>query len=428
MNIAMFSNLYLPLVGGVPYSIATFKREFEQMGHNVLVVTPELDEPRDDPDVVDVPAVQNFNGSDFPVAVPVPGYLSKTLEEFSPDLVHTHHPFLLGDTALRTAILYDRPLVFTYHTMWEHYLHYAPADSPAMQEFVKQMSAAYCELCDHIITPSESIADILRERGVSTPMTALPTGIDADRFRNGDAGEGRRRLGIPADAPVAGYIGRLGPEKNLGVVADAIIEFCLRKPSAWALLVGDGEDAKRIRGTFEDAGLADRLSMPGTLGGQELANAYHALDVFVFASKSETQGLVLAEAMAAGRPVVAVDAPGARDVVRDGENGRLLRGEDASALADAIEEVIEQDEAHLTSMQHAAVATAEGLSSSVCAARAIELYTEVLRNTVKDRTAAESAWSRSLRVLEAEWTLWRGRVEAAAAAAKAAEELGRPGH
>ncbi len=422
MNIAMFSNLYLPLVGGVPYSIATFKREFEQMGHKVLVVTPELDEPRDDPDVVEVPAVQNFNGSDFPMAVPVPGYLSKTLEEFSPDLVHTHHPFLLGDTALRTAISRDRPLVFTYHTMWEHYLHYAPADSPAMQEFVKQMAAAYCDLCDHVITPSESIAEILRERGVTTPITALPTGIETDRFRNGDAGEGRRRLGIPADAPVAGYIGRLGPEKNLGVVADALIEFCRRRPSARALVVGYGEDTKRIRGAFEDAGLADRLYMPGTLSGQELIDAYHALDVFVFASRSETQGLVLAEAMAAGRPVVAVDAAGARDVVRDGENGHLIPSEDPTALADAILAVIEQHETDLTAMQKVAVATAEELSSSACAARAVELYNEVLRHTIKDRTAAESAWARSLRVLEAEWNLWRGRVEAAAAAAKAAEE------
>lgn len=413
MNVAMFTNLYLPLVGGIQRSIATFKREFEKRSHHVLVVTPALDNGSvNDPDVIEVPAIQNFNGSDFSVAIPIPGYLSKTLDDFAPDLVHSHHPFFLGDAALRAATKRDRPLVFTYHTMWEHYLHYAPSDSPAMQEFVKRMAIEYCNLCDQVITPCASIADILRDRGVTVPMTAIPTGIDTARFCAGDGTELRQQHDIPADAPVAGYIGRLGPEKNLEFVAAVLTEFCRREPTAHALIVGRGESATRVKDIFSDAGCADRLHMPGVLEGEPLINAYHALDVFVFGSKSETQGLVLAEAMAAGCPVVALDAPGARDIVRDGENGRLLDEEDASAFAAAVGEALTAPEGERRAMQESARQTGDAYSSGHCAERMLELYEQVPRRSRRERTAP-GAWRHSLRQLETEWNLWTGRAVAA---------------
>lgn len=416
----MFTNLYLPLVGGIQRSIATFKREFEERGHRVLVVTPKLeDQPLDDPDVVQVPAIQNFNGSDFSVAIPIPGYLASTLDDWAPDIVHAHHPFFLGDTALRAARKRDCPLVFTYHTMWEHYLHYAPSDSPAMQTFVKRMAAEYCELCDQVIAPCESIAEILRGRGVTAPIAAIPTGIDTERFREGDGDAARRRFDCPADAFVAGYIGRLGPEKNLGVVARALVEVCRKRDDAVAMIVGSGEVAPEIRKTFENAGLTDRLHMPGVLEGQELIDAYHALDVFVFASQSETQGLVLAEAMAAGRPVVAIDAPGARDIIDDGSNGRLLHAHEPQALTDAVVKVAEMTDDARLAMQDAAVETGRRYSSGNCAGKALELYEQVLRRKRGKRPEdAEHAWTRSLRRLEAEWHLWTGRAVAAAEAAQ----------
>ncbi len=425
MNIAMFTNLYLPLVGGIQRSIATFKRELEQRGHHVLVVTPKLaDQPLDDPAVVQVPAIQNFNGSDFSVALPIPGYLSHTLDEFAPDIVHSHHPFFLGDTAVRAATKRACPLVFTYHTMWEHYLHYAPADSPAMQTFVKRMAAEYCELCDQVIAPCESIAEILRDRGVTTPIHAIPTGIDAARFASGARDAGRQRLDIPPAALLAGYIGRLGPEKNLHVVADALVRLCRQRDDARALIVGRGDMVPELRRTFDDAGLHERLHMPGVLEGQELVDAYHALDVFVFASKSETQGLVLAEAMAAHRPVVALDAPGARDIVVDGRNGRLVEHEDPARLADAITDIADLPQAQRTALQDAAAETGTHFSSDQCATRLVELYKEVLQRKTKSRTSATSAWTRSLERLGAEWHLWSGRAAAVADAAQTDKQRG----
>jgi glycosyltransferase involved in cell wall biosynthesis len=423
MNIAMFTNLYLPLVGGVQRSIATFKREFEQRGHRVLVVTPVLEgEEPDDPGVVRVPAIQNFNGSDFSVAIPIPGYLHRTLDNFTPDLVHAHHPFLLGATALRAATKHNRPLVFTYHTMWEHYVHYTLPDSPTMQAFVKRMAAEYCNLCDHVIAPCKSIAEILRHRKVTTPITVVPTGINTDRFKQGDRTSARKRLGIPPEALVAGYVGRLGLEKNLRFVTDVLAMLCAQQTGHHALLVGNGELDVEIRQKFRDHGLADRLHMPGTLQDQELVDAYHALDVFVFASRSETQGLVLAEAMAAGCPVVALDAPGADDIVADRRNGRLLREEDVPAFVEAIRGIEASREAR-SGMRRAAMATSERWSSANSAKRAMRLYEAVVKEIPKSRALDDNGWSRMLRRLETEWNLWTGR---AAAAAEATANGSRP--
>lgn len=423
MRIAMFTNLYLPLVGGIQRSIATFKEAFEARGHEVLVITPLVeDDPLDDLTVIEVPAIQHYNGSDFAVALPLPSDVARRLEAFSPDLVHSHHPFLLGDRALRVASVTGCPLVFTYHTMWEHYLHYAPSESKAMQKFVKRMAAEYCNLCDHVIAPCESIAEVLRERGVEKPVTAIPTGIDTAGFGAGDGDATRRALDIPEDAFVAGYIGRLGPEKSLGFVSEGLARFCARHEQGHALVVGEGDAADEVRACFERASLRERLCMPGVLHDQELVNAYHALDVFAFGSQSETQGLVLAEAMASGCPVIAVDAPGARDIVRDGANGRLLAREDADSFAQAIVDVASCSREEYERLCSQARSDAAQLSTDRCASRALALYEQlVAANVTRDEEVDDTAWARALRQLAVEWELWSGRAAAAGAAMKKEE-------
>lgn len=414
MKIVMMTNLYRPHVGGIQRSIEWFAGEFRRRGHEVLIAAPRVERhPLNEPDVVEVPAIQNFSESGFSLALPLPRELTERLDDFEPDIIHSHHPFLLGDSAMRAAAKRDLPLVFTYHTMWEHYLHYAPADSPAMQRFVKRMAVEYCNLCDQVIAPCESIAEILRERGVETPIAAIPTGIDAERFQHGDRQAGRAQLGLPDDAFVAGYIGRLGPEKNLGFVAQALVALCQAREHAQAVIVGNGEAVPEIQRVFDEAGLSDRLHLPGILKDEALVNAYHALDAFVFASKSETQGLVLAEAMAAGRPVVALDAPGAREIVRDGENGRLLENEQVAAFREALLQLADQPADEREALQTAARQTSADYTSGRCAERVLALYERLRTQGAKRRDVEDHAWTRSLRQLATEWQLWRGRAAAA---------------
>lgn len=416
MNILMMTNTYLPHVGGVARSVAAFTRALRERGHAVLVVAPTYHdaEAGEQDGVFRVPAIQHFNASDFSVRLPIPGFLAWRVERFQPDLIHTHHPFLLGDTALRMAASRELPIVFTHHTMYEHYTHYVPGDSPPMVRFVKRLVTDYANLCDQVIAPSESIAKLLRERGVTTPVTAIPTGIDVDAFTGAEGRAARRDHGIPNSATVVGHVGRLAPEKNLDFLSRAMARYLQADPGAHALIVGEGPSAETIRDNFCAASVADRLHMPGTLKGQALAEAYHAMDLFAFASHTETQGMVLAEAMSAGVPVVALDAPGAREVVQDRSNGRLLTREAEAPFAQALRELAQLSPNKYQRCVKRARETATQFSLERCVARLVELYETLIRQAPKMTGTQDTAFSQTRRLLELEWQLWSGRANAAA--------------
>jgi 1,2-diacylglycerol 3-alpha-glucosyltransferase len=415
MKIAMFTNTYLPHVGGVTRSVQTFAEEFRRQGHRVLIVAPEfegMDESEEQ--VVRVPAIQHFNGTDFSVPMPVPGLVASTMRKFQPQIVHAHHPFLMGSTAMRVARSRGLPLVFTHHTMWDQYTHYASAESPVASKFTASLATGYANFCSAVIAPSQSIADLLRERGVESRIEVIPTGVDADHYAHGDGAAFRRARGIAAEAIVAGYVGRLAPEKNLGFLAQAAARFAADEPRARLLVVGGGGAEEDIRRAFADAKLDDRLIMAGVCAGQELIDAYHAMDFFIFASQTETQGMVLTEAMAASRPAVALDGPGVRDVVRDRINGRLVAEQDIDQFATALAWMAARTPEQASRLRAAARATAERLSMPRTARLTLRLYESLLAAT--RRRKSPSPWTRARRRLAAEWDLLSNVAHAASEA------------
>ena len=205
MNILILTNTFTPHVGGVARSVAAFAWEYRKRGHRVMVVAPEFpDMPENELDVVRVPAIQNFNASDFSVVLPIHPSLTETVDAFRPDVVHSQHPFLLGMTALRIARHRGLPLVFTHHTLYEQYTHYVPGDSPALKLFAIELATRYANLSDQVFAPSESIRDLLQQRGVTTPIAVVPTGVRLEYFANGDGPGFRRLRDIPDDAFVVG--------------------------------------------------------------------------------------------------------------------------------------------------------------------------------------------------------------------------------
>jgi endonuclease/exonuclease/phosphatase family metal-dependent hydrolase/glycosyltransferase involved in cell wall biosynthesis len=387
--------------------VETFTREYRARGHRVIVVAPEFENrPATEPDVIRVPAVQNFNGSDFSVRLPIPGLVAAQLATFHPDIIHAHHPFLLGENALRLAAADNVPLVFTHHTMYEQYTHYVPGDSPALRRFILQLTTDFANLCDRVFAPSESVAAIIRDRGVISPIEIVPTGVDAAEFAAGDGGAVRRELGIPAGAFVIGHVGRLAPEKNLSVLADAVARFIGRRPDGHFLVVGAGPAEEEMRRLFDRHRIRDRLHMPGSRSGQALIDAYHAMDVFAFASQSETQGLVLVEAMAAGVPVVAVDASGVREVVTDRRNGRLLAMQSRRAFVEALNWVAAASPSARDQLRARARNTAEQFSTARCTERALKAYEVTIAAERLARNPNEGALDSLARVIGAEWELW----------------------
>lgn len=419
MRIVMMTNTYLPHVGGVARSVESFTLALRERGHHVTVVAPEFaDDPDDEQDVIRVPAIQNFSGSDFAVRLPIPNFVSARLARLSPQLIHSHHPFLMGDTALRAATARDLPLVFTHHTMYERYTHYVPGDSRVMKRFAAEMATQYANMCDQVIAPSRSIAEVLRARGVTTPIEALPTGIDPQRFARGDGAGLRARLGLPDSAWVVGHVGRLAEEKNLTLLCDAVAAFLHQSPQAHFLLVGDGPVREALMRAFAGQGWDQRVHATGQLTGKDVADAYHAMDAFAFASQTETQGMVLAEAMTAGLPVVAVDAPGVREVVDDGANGYLLPHEDVTRFAQTLVRLSNLSPAERRAMSEAARRTAEAFSLERCTDRLVQVY-ETMIEAGPSHVENRSPWEDTLHRLEIEWNLWSQRVAAAARSATA---------
>lgn len=419
MKICMMTNTYLPHVGGVARSVHTFAEDYRKGGHETLVIAPtfpgteDLD-PETERDVVRVPAVQRFNGSDFSVRLPLIGLLNSRLLQLEVDIVHSHHPFLLGDTALRFAADKQAPVIFTHHTLYEEYLHYVPFKGTPMRHFVIELSTHYANLCDAVVAPSESIAHLIRKRGVEAPVTVIPTGVDLDSFASGRRDRFRAAHGIRPDQLVVGTVGRLAEEKNLRYLCRAVGHFLEQAPEALFVAVGSGPLDQEMQAIFARMGVGDRILLPGKMTGPDLWDAYRAMDLFAFSSFSETQGLVLAEAMAARLPVVALEASGVREVVRDAVNGFLLPAK--AGEEDFARKLIELrgDSDLRGQFAEAALATAADFSREACAARALALYEETLQRSRKKRTDfLENIWNGLLKRLRIEWELISDKAESA---------------
>jgi glycosyltransferase involved in cell wall biosynthesis len=401
----MLTNTYTPFVGGVPRSVKTFRDQYREMGHRTLVIAPEFeDAPDDEEDVIRLPAIKDVSDAGFSVRIPIPGYLSSKLDEVEPDIVHAHHPFLLGDTALRIARRQKLPLVFTHHTLYEQYTHYLPVDPPAVDEYVVNLVSGYCNLCDEVFAPSESVRDLLQKRGVETPIDVVPTGVDVDAYGSGDGKQFRRDRGIPRDSYVVGHVGRLAEEKNLGFLADTMAEFLEDHSDVYFLVVGVGPAEDDLVSVFEGTEYSDRFRHAGVLEGDRLYDAYASMDCFAFTSTTETQGMVLVEAMCSGTPVVALDASGSRDVVVDGETGFLVDDESVSAFVKALEDVYGTEGSEREELESRVRKRAREFSEERTARNALEIYSKLVEE-YEETERDDTLWSQAKRRLDAEWEI-----------------------
>jgi len=410
----MFTNTFTPHVGGVARSVQQFSAEYRRLGHSVLVVAPEFSPAiPDEKNVVRIPAIQHFNGSDFSMAVPIPGFLSGVVRDFEPQIVHSHHPFILGDTALRFGAKHDVPVVFTHHTQYEKYTHYVPGDSEAMKRFAVELAVGYCNLCNAVIAPSATIRDRLLTQGVSSRIAEIPTGVDTELFGGGNGSSFRDELGIAEDQIIVGHVGRLAPEKGLDFLSTAVSQFVASQDNVRFVVAGDGPSVETIKLAFSRRGIADRLTLLGQLDRPQLADLYAAMDVFAFASQSETQGMVITEAMAAGTPVVAVDAPGVREILDHSVNGISLDQEDISAFVAALKTISDMPATQRKKFADAAKATAKECSIEKTASTALDLYEELI-SEADQRSHELGMWAVARRRVFEEWKIWSNTTGAMA--------------
>lgn len=291
-----------------------------------------------------------------------------------------------------------------------------PGDSALLKSFVKNLASNYANHCDRVFVPSESIAAVLHKRGVTVPVSVVPTGVELARFETGSGIEFRHKLAIPQDAFVVGHLGRLSDEKNLPFLLESIIRFiysCKIDRTVHCLIAGLGPLEKRVKSEFSNAGISSQLHMAGVMGEEALSDAYHAMNVFAFASTTETQGMVLTEAMASGIPVVAVDAPGVREVLDDPTNGRLIPEASVDLFVTALQSVASADPVEYGQLCRGALRTAERFSMVITAEKALELYSRLHNYNAVHRHPNYSRWTNTLHTFESEWDLVKNTVHSA---------------
>ncbi|WP_444931367.1 glycosyltransferase [Microbulbifer sp. SSSA002] len=417
MNIAMFTNTYLPHVGGVAHSVAAFSEEYRKRGHQVLVIAPEFAQKSENEEhVLRIHSIQNFNGTDFSMALPFSGVLTDALDKFRPDIIHAHHPFLLGLSALRTARERELPLVFTHHTLYEHYTHNLVGDSAALKRFVVEVATHYANKATLVLAPSLSIVKLLRERGVYTPIAEVPTGVHSEQYARGCGRRVRQQLKIPASAFLLGHLGRFGKEKNLIFLCQCVAAFLRENPGAHFLLAGSGPMENQLRQFFIDKNLMTRVHMPGKVIGDARRDVYSAMNIFLFTSTTETQGLVLSEAMASGVPVIALDANGSRDMLRPGINGRLIAKQTTHDFVDAIRWFYKLPSQRRQMLIKAARTTARDFSMQSCAQRALDLYQPLVHNHWPLDNSIYARCMRTGKLISTQWEIFASVTEAAGVA------------
>lgn len=342
MRIGIFTDAYKPLITGVVNSVDLLRRGLEAHGHQVFIVAPSFAGYTDvETCVIRYPAINLPSRVPTPLAIPIAPRVFRRIAALRLDVIHSQHPFAVGRAAAAIAARLDLPLVYTFHTQYEQYAHYVPLHPALVRWAVRRMVATYASHCDVVVTPGPSIVGLLRSYGIHQPVEIVHNGIDLSMFERARPGDLRARLGIPASAPVAIYAGRLALEKNLEFLLASFRLAAEIVPEAQLLLVGEGADLDRLRRLAAAADLAGRVRFTGAVPYADIPAYYAASDVFVMTSLTEVRPLAIIEAMAAGLPVVALDAPGAADTVTAGMDG-LLAPPDTADFAAALARVMRE--------------------------------------------------------------------------------------
>lgn len=373
MHIAFFTNTYHPIISGVVRSISTFRQALTQLGQLVFIFGQDAGHFEDDePFIFRYPAFDLPATHGYPLTLPISPFIDKLLPALKLNIIHSHHPFLLGQKAARLAADLNLPLVFTFHTRYRDLSHYIALNQGLVKGTIDRIISDYMQRCQHIIAPSESMrAWLASEYGVTRRVTVIPTGIDVSLYRAVDGLAIRRQHGWGQDRVLIS-VGRLVKEKNWQTLLEAAAQVMQKQIGVRLVIIGDGDERKNLERYTREIGLAQRIEFTGQLPFDEVAAYLKAADLFCFASLNETQGLVTMEAMAAGLPVVAVNAPGASDTVTHGQDG-LLTANDSQALAQAIERLLD-NQALRRYFSRTAEQKAQSFDAVVQARRLLNVY------------------------------------------------------
>jgi 1,2-diacylglycerol 3-alpha-glucosyltransferase len=383
--IAVFTESFRPVVNGVSVSVETFARELTALGHEVHVFAPRYPGYTDNwPfQVHRLPSITTPFARDYPLPIPISGRLHRLLLDAGINLIHTQSPFLSGWSGAFWAKKLHIPLVTTHHTIYTEYVHYAKIVPPALaKRVVIAITRRHCNRANLVIVPTEPIIGLLRSYGVTAPIKAVPTGVDVESIASAPPEWAINQYGIPEGNKVVLYAGRLAPEKNVLELIRAFALISRARSDVVFLVVGGGPSADDCKRLAASLGIGERVRFTGVLHPPHLYSCYAAADLMLYPSLTDTQGMVLCEALAAGTPCVAANAYGATSVVQHGIDGILVPGS-AESLAQAALELLSDPE-KLEAMSRNARENAKRFGRRECALKMLSAYNEAIQNAEKE--------------------------------------------
>jgi 1,2-diacylglycerol 3-alpha-glucosyltransferase len=335
MRILMISDVYFPRINGVSTSIQTFRRGLHAAGHETILIAPEYPgaAPDTEAGILRVPSrAVPRDPEDRAMKLGAIRALRQQLERLEPELVHIQTPFIAHYQGTALARALRIPVIETYHTYFEEYLHhYVPMMPRALMRLLaRRFTVSQCSALDALVVPSGAMQKALRDYGVRCPMHIIPTGMEMERFAGGDGARFRSQLGIATGQPTLVHVGRIAHEKNIDFLLRMFAKVVQSRPRTVLIVAGEGPALAHCKGQVEALGIANQVRFVGYLSrDRELLDCYRAGDLFVFSSKTETQGLVLLEAMALGVPVVSTAHMGTADIVNPQRGARVAPDDEA---------------------------------------------------------------------------------------------------
>lgn len=334
----MFSESVLPVLNGVSISIDTLVQELRNRGHSVHIFAPNYIRHREkDPNTHRFRAIETPWAKGYPFAYPPFWRMLLTFRKYKFDVIHTHTPWIVGFVGMRWAESHEIPLVSTYHTLYDRYAHYLWMFPRRYIRFrIAKHTNFYYNSCEQVIAPTPAALRWLERHGITRPVHVIPTGIPRPQMI--DRADARAALGVPPEHQLLLYVGRLAKEKNLEVLINMVAYIAPKHPRARLWMVGDGPYGEDLRLLAARLGIGDRVKFVGAVPRQEVDHYYASADLFTFASVTETQGLVVQEAMQYGLPTVAISGGGASDSIEDGVNGIVTKNvqEDFNRAVDSL--------------------------------------------------------------------------------------------
>lgn len=387
MKILFISDVYFPRVNGVSTSIRTFVEQMQYLGHEVHLIAPDYGvETLDEAWIKRIPAHSiYFDPEDKLMKYGMVMRRLAELRQENYDVVHVHTPFVAHYLGLKLARELGVPCLETYHTFFEDYLHYYLPWIPKFlaRGMARVISKRQCNAVDAVVAPSKPMLDVLRGYGVKVPSEVIPTGLQAHSFKKAKGEIFRGIFGIALERPMLLYVGRVAFEKNIQFLLHMIKTLIEDRPDVLLVITGEGPAEISLHQLAKNLGIENNVKFIGYLDrNTELNACYQAADVFVFASKSETQGLVLLEAMAQGTPVVAIAELGTASILIEG-HGALIAEDNPSKFAQKVNHLLMYPEERYELGSRAKTYALAKWTAKLQAERMVAFYTQQMARKTK---------------------------------------------